>query len=82
MRNSSQRLTSASVRRAGEYNTTRRMGGPRQPAGSGKSSHVRRTKMPVVRIDEAPVGDGRPGPVTRRLQDAFRRAVRAWLAAV
>ncbi len=34
----------------------------------GTSSEV----MPVVRIDGQPVGDGRPGPVTRRLQQAFR----------
>jgi len=27
--------------------------------------------MPVVRIDGDPVGDGRPGPVTRKLQAAF-----------
>jgi D-alanine transaminase len=27
--------------------------------------------MPVVEIDGRPVGDGVPGPVTRRLQEAF-----------
>ena len=27
---------------------------------------------PVVRVDGRPVGKGRPGPVTRRLQEAFR----------
>jgi D-alanine transaminase len=27
--------------------------------------------MPVVRVDDWPVADGRPGPVTRRLQQAF-----------
>lgn len=37
--------------------------------------------MPVVRIDDRAVGGGVPGPVTRRLQEAFRRAVRDWLAA-
>ena len=31
---------------------------------------------PVVRVDGRPVGDGRPGPITRRLVDAFRRATR------
>jgi D-alanine transaminase len=36
--------------------------------------------LPVVRIDEHPVVSGRPGPMTRRLQAAFRRAVEAWLA--
>jgi len=28
--------------------------------------------MPVVRTDDRPVGDGRPGPVTRRLHELFR----------
>ena len=36
--------------------------------------------MPVVTIDGAPVGSGSPGPVSRRLQDAFRAAVEEWLA--
>ncbi len=27
--------------------------------------------MPVTRVDGAPVGDGRPGPLTRRLRDAY-----------
>jgi D-alanine transaminase len=36
--------------------------------------------LPIVRIDEATVGDGRPGPVARRLQAAFRRSVERWLA--
>lgn len=27
--------------------------------------------MPVVMVDDAPIGDGRPGPVTRLLHDAF-----------
>jgi D-alanine transaminase len=31
--------------------------------------------LPVVAIDGAPVGDGRPGPVTRLLLDAYRRRV-------
>lgn len=31
---------------------------------------------PVVRLDGRPVGDGRPGPVTRRLFDLFSRRVR------
>lgn len=29
--------------------------------------------MPIVRRDGAPVGDGRPGPITQRLQELFRR---------
>jgi branched-subunit amino acid aminotransferase/4-amino-4-deoxychorismate lyase len=35
--------------------------------------------MPVVSIDGRPVGDGRVGPITRRLLDAYRAAVRSWL---
>ncbi len=31
--------------------------------------------MPIVRVDGSPVGAGRPGPVTRRLQEAFSRLV-------
>lgn len=34
---------------------------------SGTTTEV----MPVVRVDGRAIGDGRPGPVTRRLQDAF-----------
>jgi D-alanine transaminase len=33
--------------------------------------------MPVVRVDGAPVGDGRPGPVTRRIQELFAALVQA-----
>jgi len=36
--------------------------------------------LPVVTIDGRPVGDGRPGPVTRRLQETYRRTVSAFLA--
>lgn len=36
--------------------------------------------LPVVAIDGTPIGGGRPGPVARRLQAAFRRAVADWLA--
>ena len=28
--------------------------------------------MPVVRVDDRPVSDGRPGPLTRKLQEAYR----------
>ncbi len=35
--------------------------------------------LPVVTIDGEPVGDGTPGPATRRLQEAFRKAVADWL---
>jgi branched-subunit amino acid aminotransferase/4-amino-4-deoxychorismate lyase len=31
--------------------------------------------LPVVRVDDHPVGSGVPGPVTRALQDAYRRRV-------
>lgn len=39
---------------------------------TGTTSEV----LPVVRVDGSSVGDGRPGPITRRLQDAYREAVR------
>jgi len=35
-------------------------------------SSTTREVMPIRQVDEAPVGDGRPGPVTRRLLEAFR----------
>lgn len=35
--------------------------------------------MPVVEVDGQMVGDGRPGPVTRQLQEAFRAVVGATL---
>jgi D-alanine transaminase len=31
-----------------------------------------REVMPVVSIDDVPVGDGRPGPVAARLQESLR----------
>jgi hypothetical protein len=30
--------------------------------------------MPVVRIDDVAIGDGRPGPLTTRLRAEFHRA--------
>ncbi len=36
--------------------------------------------LPVVRIDESDVASGQPGPITTRLQRAFRQAVDDWLA--
>jgi branched-chain amino acid aminotransferase len=39
------------------------------------SSSIREL-VPVVRVDGAPIGDGTPGPVHRRLLAAFRAAVR------
>ena len=31
--------------------------------------------LPIVRVDDRPIGDGKPGPVTRRLQAAYAQAV-------
>jgi D-alanine transaminase len=31
------------------------------------------TVMPVVKIDATPIGDGRPGPITRRLRETFHQ---------
>lgn len=36
--------------------------------------------LPIVAVDGRPLGGGRPGPVARRLQAAYRSAVEAWLA--
>jgi D-alanine transaminase len=38
---------------------------------TGTTSEV----LPVVRVDSRPVGDGKPGPITRRLQEAYQAAV-------
>lgn len=35
--------------------------------------------VPIVRVDDLVIGDGKPGPVTRRLQQAFTESVRNWL---
>lgn len=35
--------------------------------------------LPVVQLDGAAVGPGKPGPVTARLQQAYKGAVAAWL---
>jgi D-alanine transaminase len=43
---------------------------------SGTTSEV----MPIVRVDGRSVRDGTPGPVTRRLQQAYAAAVSAFLA--
>ena len=32
--------------------------------------------IPVVKCDGRPIGDGRPGPITRRLREAFQRLTR------
>jgi D-alanine transaminase len=36
--------------------------------------------MPVVRVDDCPIGDGRPGPVVRRLQKEYGELVKAFSA--
>ncbi|MBM4130362.1 D-amino acid aminotransferase [bacterium] len=36
--------------------------------------------LPVVGVDERPVGEGRPGPLTRRIQTAYRELVARELA--
>jgi D-alanine transaminase len=38
--------------------------------------------LPIVSVDGRPIGDGQPGPITRRLQAAYRSAVGRWLAPV
>lgn len=38
---------------------------------TGTTSEV----LPIVRVDGRDVGNGRPGPITRRLQEAYRQAV-------
>lgn len=40
---------------------------------SGTTTEV----MPIVRLDGRPIGGGRPGPVARRLQQAYREAASA-----
>jgi D-alanine transaminase len=37
--------------------------------------------LPVVTVDGKPIGDGRPGPVTRRLQEAYARVLQSFLSA-
>ena len=36
--------------------------------------------LSIVRIDGQAISDGVPGPVSRRLQEAYRAAVERWLA--
>ena len=36
--------------------------------------------LPVVQLDGAPVGSGKPGPITARLHQAYGAAVASWLA--
>ena len=39
---------------------------------TGTTSEV----LPIVSVDGRPIGEGRPGPVTRRLQEAYAEAVK------
>jgi branched-subunit amino acid aminotransferase/4-amino-4-deoxychorismate lyase len=43
---------------------------------TGTTSEV----LPVVRVDDQPIGAGDRGPVTRRLQEAYEQAVREFVA--
>ena len=36
--------------------------------------------LPIVEVDGLPMGSGRPGPITRKLQASYRVAVEHWLA--
>jgi branched-subunit amino acid aminotransferase/4-amino-4-deoxychorismate lyase len=36
-----------------------------------------REAVPIAFVDDKPIGTGKPGPVTMRLLEAFRRAARA-----
>jgi D-alanine transaminase len=42
---------------------------------TGTTSEV----LPIVRVDGQPVGDGRPGPITRRIQEVYRNEVAAFV---
>ncbi|MEI7923077.1 MAG: aminotransferase class IV [Planctomycetota bacterium] len=35
--------------------------------------------MPVVKVDETTIGNGQPGPITRKLQQLYKIAIREWL---
>jgi branched-chain amino acid aminotransferase len=36
--------------------------------------------MPIVRVDEHPIGTGRPGPITQQLLEAFHACVERWFS--
>ena len=36
--------------------------------------------LPIVSVDGQPIGSGEPGPIARKLQEAYRVAVEQWLA--
>jgi branched-subunit amino acid aminotransferase/4-amino-4-deoxychorismate lyase len=35
--------------------------------------------MPVVKVDETVIGTGEPGPITCKLQESYKIALREWL---
>jgi D-alanine transaminase len=37
--------------------------------------------LPIVSVDGRSIGNGRPGPITRKLQEAYQSAVNEWLSA-
>ena len=37
---------------------------------------LKNAAVPIVTVDDRTIGSGRPGPITRRLLDAFRQATR------
>jgi D-alanine transaminase len=43
---------------------------------TGTTSEV----MPIVKVDDRPVGTGQPGPITRKLQEVYREAVKEFVA--
>lgn len=43
---------------------------------TGTTSEV----LPIVKVDSQPIGTGEPGPLTRRMQEAYQQAVREFLA--
>ena len=49
---------------------------PRRRAGEAFVSATSEPVVPLVRLDGSPIGDGTPGPVTRRLQELFDRRAR------
>jgi D-alanine transaminase len=36
--------------------------------------------LPIVEVDGRPIGGGRPGPIARKLQEAYQSALEAWLS--
>jgi D-alanine transaminase len=44
---------------------------------TGTTSEV----LPITRVDDQAVSDGKPGPITQRLQEAYREAVREFVLA-